>query len=60
MVVFWDRAKWQPSCGWHHSVVKQKLEALHAQGKAKDDDLWLNSKKAIELTLDLRPPRGGI
>lgn len=58
MMVFWDSAKWQPSCDWHHSVVKQRLEAMHAQGKATFDDLWLNSNKAIELTRQLRPPPG--
>ncbi len=59
MVTFWDSAMWQPSCEWHHSVVKQKLEAMYQQGKATIADLWLNSNKAIELTNELRP-RGGV
>jgi len=54
MVTFWDRAWWQPACGWHHSVVKQQLEALYDQHKATKSDLWLNSKKAIELTNELK------
>jgi len=58
MVVFWDSTKWQPSCDWHHSVVKQKLEAMYEQGQAKVDDLWLNSNKAIELTRNLRTGGG--
>lgn len=59
MTLFWDRDGWQPSCGWHHSVVKQKLEALHEQGRVTDADLWLNSSKAKALTLELRDTRGG-
>lgn len=59
MAIFWDSSKWQPACEWHHSVVKQKLEVMHQQGKAAVDDLWLNSNKAVELTRDLRPGGGG-
>ncbi|WP_244941304.1 hypothetical protein [Bradyrhizobium yuanmingense] len=55
MAVFWDSSKWQGACDWHHSVVKQKLEAMYGQGQASIDDLWLNSKKAIELTRALTP-----
>ena len=58
MVVFWDSSKWQPACDWHHSVVKQKLETMYEQGKAKVDDLWLNSAKAIELTRSMAPGGG--
>lgn len=54
MVKFWNRAMWQPSCKWHHDVVKQQLERMHEQGRATLLDLWLNSKKAIELTLSLK------
>lgn len=54
MDVFWDQAWWQASCGWHHSVVKQMLEALYAQHKVTKADLWLNSAKAIELTKELK------
>jgi 5-methylcytosine-specific restriction protein A len=49
-VLFWDRARWQPSCRWHHDVVKQILEQLYAHGTATEADLWLNSAKAIAIT----------
>lgn len=49
MVLFWDQAMWQPACDWHHSVVKQRLEALWSQGLVTIDDLWLTSSKAIEI-----------
>ena len=55
MVRFWDSSMWQGACDWHHSVVKQKLEAMYAQGKASIDDLWLNSEQAIALTRALTP-----
>lgn len=58
MALFWDAAKWQPSCDWHHSMVKQKLELMYEQGKASADDLWLNSVKAVSLTRELAPPGG--
>lgn len=54
MEVFWDQAWWQPACGWHHSVVKQMLEALYVQHRVTKADLWLNSTKAIELTKELQ------
>lgn len=59
MVKFWNTALWQAACKWHHDVVKQVLERLFAQGKARLDDLWLDSDKAKELTIALRPPGGG-
>lgn len=52
-VLFWDSTKWQPACDWHHSVVKQMLEALFAQGKVTIDDLWLDSNKAIKLSREM-------
>jgi hypothetical protein len=55
MVKFWDRSKWQPSCDWHHSTIKQMLELLFDQGKVPASALWLNSPEAIAMTLDLRP-----
>lgn len=55
MVAFWDSSKWQPACGWHHDVVKQRLEALFAKGVIKEADLWLNSARAIAMTLELDP-----
>ena len=51
--LFWDPANRQPSCGPHHDVVKQRLEVLFAQGKAKRDDLKLDSEMAKALTLEL-------
>ncbi|MEN6535702.1 MAG: HNH endonuclease [Bryobacteraceae bacterium] len=58
MVTFWDSTHWQPACEWHHSVVKQKLEAMYEQRRATTADLWLNSNKAIELTRRLRSGGG--
>lgn len=54
MAVFWDSSKWQPACDWHHNEIKQKLEMLFDQGKAKVEDLWLNSEKAKALSLEFR------
>jgi 5-methylcytosine-specific restriction protein A len=51
--LFWDRHNWQPACNWHHQVVKQKLELLFDQGKAKASDLRLDSPMAVALTRDL-------
>lgn len=48
--LFWAEANWQSSCTPHHSIVKQILEDLYAQGKATAADLRLDSKLAIELT----------
>lgn len=55
MALFWDRAKWQPSCQWHHDVVKQRLEAMFDAGKIGRADLWLDSAAAIALTRTLDP-----
>jgi len=55
MGLFWDMTKWQPACAWHHDVVKQKLEQMFARNQISVADLWLNSAKAIELTLFLDP-----
>jgi 5-methylcytosine-specific restriction endonuclease McrA len=51
--IFWNRSLWQSACRWHHDVVKQKLEALWAQGKLGEAELWLNSASAIALTREL-------
>lgn len=48
--LFWAEANWQPSCAWHHDVVKQRLEALHLRGQATPSDLRLDSPKAIAMT----------
>jgi 5-methylcytosine-specific restriction endonuclease McrA len=50
---FWDSTNWQSACAWHHSVVKQKLEALFASGGCTAADLRLDSRRAIRLTRDL-------
>lgn len=55
MVLFWDHAKWQPACAWHHNVVKQILERMYATGEIKADQLWLNSSTAVRLTLERDP-----
>jgi hypothetical protein len=55
MAKFWNSALWQPACTWHHSVVKQQLEAMFAQGKLSVADLWLNSAVAVRLSLSLLP-----
>lgn len=49
----WAPQNRQPSCTPHHDVVKQRLEVLYAQGKAKAEDLRLDSAMAIELTMEL-------
>jgi 5-methylcytosine-specific restriction enzyme A len=49
---FWNEARWQSSCKWHHDVVKQALEAMFYGGEITLDDLWLNSAAAIRLTLE--------
>ena len=50
MVLFWDQAQWQPSCRWHHDVVKQLLEFQLGHGAVTVADLWLNSSKAIAIS----------
>lgn len=53
--LFWQRDNWQPSCGWHHNVIKQILEAMFARGEVAADDLRLDSDRARALTRE----RGG-
>ena len=48
MVLFWDRANWQPSCKWHHDVVKQRLERLFDAGLVRSEDLSLSSERALQ------------
>jgi 5-methylcytosine-specific restriction protein A len=52
-VLLQDEGNWQPACRPHHDVVKQRLEALFKAGTIGADALRLDSKKAIELTIDL-------
>lgn len=47
----WDRRNWQPSCRFHHDVVKQRLEILFAQGRINTAELHLDSPGAVEITL---------
>jgi 5-methylcytosine-specific restriction protein A len=58
--LMWDRANWQSACGWHHDVVKQRLEHMHAQGLIDASSLDLKSKKAIDLSNELRPAGGAV
>jgi 5-methylcytosine-specific restriction protein A len=53
--LMWNRRNWQPSCRFHHDVVKQRLEVLYAKGEVKAADLWLDGAKAIEITRELCP-----
>jgi 5-methylcytosine-specific restriction endonuclease McrA len=50
---FWNADLWQPSCRWHHDVVKQRLERAFAKGELKLADLWLNSAAAVRLSLSI-------
>jgi hypothetical protein len=50
---FWNSARWQSACKWHHDVVKQRLERMWLDGRITVDDLWLDSPIAIALTREL-------
>ena len=56
--LLWDRNNWQPSCGWHHSVIKQQLETLLARGEIKAEALRLDSPFAIAMTMAQMPTHG--
>jgi hypothetical protein len=58
-VLLHDEGNWQPACRPHHNVVKQRLEAMYRAGTITADALHLDSKKAIELTLELLADPGG-
>ncbi len=48
--LMWDsEGNWQSACVWHHSVVKQILEAMWRAGKAKAEDLRLDSPLAVRV-----------
>lgn len=47
---FWNTAMWQPSCRWHHDVIKRALERSFEVGELTVADLWLNSKAAIAMS----------
>jgi hypothetical protein len=55
----WERRNWQPSCRFHHDVVKQRLEALFAKGRLRSNDLRLDSDAAVQLTRELLLEPGG-
>lgn len=57
--LFWDPGNWQPACGWHHDVVKQRLETLFDRGQATKHDLRLDSEKAKAISIDM-DARGGV
>lgn len=48
--LFWNQANWQPSCRYHHDVIKQMLERKWEVGQASDRDLRLDSDMAKALT----------
>lgn len=50
MGLFWDKRNWQPSCGWHHDVIKQRLELLFLEGQATVKDLRLDSDLAKQMS----------
>ena len=58
-VRMWDTDNLQPLCKWHHDVIKQRLELMHAQGLACDADLHITSDKAVALTQQLDPGGAG-
>lgn len=49
--VFWNASMWQPSCRWHHDVVKKKLEHLFIQGVIAPAALWLDSGTAVSVSI---------
>ena len=51
--IFWQAQWWQPSCDWHHNVVKRRLEDMYDRGQLSPDDLRLNSSVAIAMTMAL-------
>ena len=51
----WSVENLQPLCHWHHNVVKQRLDQLHAQGLITDADLRIDSPKAVAMTKRLQP-----
>ena len=58
--LMWSRANWQPSCKWHHDVVKQQLEAMWFKQSIDANDLRLDSPIAVKITkLNDRNTPGG-
>ncbi|WP_425105475.1 HNH endonuclease [Ancylobacter sp.] len=54
MTKFWVMEMWQPSCRWHHDVVKKHLEARFDRGEIRLRDLHLDSPEAVRVTRALR------
>lgn len=52
--LFDDPDNLQPSCKWHHDVVKQKLELMWLGGEIDDHELRLDSETAKGLTTRLQ------
>ncbi|MCP1998245.1 MULTISPECIES: hypothetical protein [Nitrobacter] len=50
MTLFWDQARWQPSCPFHHNVVKQQLEHMFDRGALPEAELWLDSATAVAVS----------
>lgn len=53
--LFWDRDNWQSACGWHHDVVKQRLELMWQRGDVPASALRLDSDIAMRISRDLDP-----
>lgn len=51
--LFWDEANWQPCCGPHHDIVKQRLERMFACHEIKASDLRLDSSVAAKISREL-------
>jgi 5-methylcytosine-specific restriction enzyme A len=58
--LFWNASMWQPSCRWHHDVVKKKLEYLFLQGTIAAGALWLDSGTAVSISVRLAAPGTGV
>lgn len=57
-VLMWDTSNRQPACRLRHDVVKQRLEALFADGRLPAADLWLDSVRAVALLQGFDARRG--
>jgi len=52
--LFWNAEGWQPSCRWHHDVVKQALEHMYEAGLIGAESLRLDSPVALGKARKLR------
>jgi hypothetical protein len=55
--LIFDAGNLQSSCTWHHSVVKQILEAMWRAGKATVTDLKLDSPLALSVAQEQQTNR---